>query len=177
MGSRTWGIRVMYVAYVASTLAVATTALVGCGRATGDNASGDGTGTNMTAEQPYEDMGKEETFSAMRATFGTDFLTDHAEGVLGTRWRSRYYADLTIKEGSEQAAEQAIVDLCGKGSDASSRRRPVLDGKNRISESFDKAELLTVYDHLRSGGNTQTVSTTVYIAKVDGRTHVFVFGG
>ena len=177
MESRTWGIRAMHVAYVASALAVATTALVGCGRATGDDASGDGTGTNMTAEQPYEDMGRDETLAAMRATFGTDFLADHAEDVLGTRWRSRYYADITIKEESEPAAEQAIADLCGKGSDASSRRRPILDGENRISESFDRAELLTVYDCLRSGTSAQTISTTVYVAKVDGRTHVFVFGG
>lgn len=174
MTPKTWNVRTMSVAMA---LAVATTPLFGCGEAGRGNAGAGGDGGGVTGEWPYEDMGKDETLAAMRATFGTDFLTDHAEDVLGTRWRSRYYADITIKEGSEQAAEQAITGLCGKGSDASSRRRPILDGKNRISRSFDRAELLTVYDFLRSGTSAQTVSTTVYVAKVDGRTHVFVFGG
>lgn len=129
-------------------------------------------GTDSKTEEL--DMDKNEVLAAIQKTFGENF-SEYTEDACGVRAGSRYYVDLTIRKGLEQEIEQAIIDLCGRGVDASTRRRPVLD--NGLSESLNSAELLTVYDHLRSGANVQTISTTVYTAVVDGNSHVFIFGG
>ena len=121
------------------------------------------------------DMNKDEVFAAIQETFGTDFSA-YATDAYGVREGSRYYADLTVRDGAQEEFESAIVGLCGKGVEASSRKQPVLD--NGLSKSFNNAELLTEYGFARQGANgAKTVTSTVYTAVVDGKSHVFVFGG
>ncbi|MCR5795277.1 MAG: hypothetical protein K6G61_08070 [Solobacterium sp.] len=121
------------------------------------------------------DMEKDEIFTMIKDTLGID-LSEYMEEAEGVRKGARYYADLTAAEGKEEEIEAIITGLCGEGTKASSRKRPVMN--NRLSENFEKAELLTVYDHMRQGTNgAKTVSTTIYTAAAAGKMHVFIFGG
>ena len=120
-------------------------------------------------------MNKQEVLEALRGTFSTDF-SEYVADAHGVRMRpgSEYYsADLTVIEGCEQEAEQAVSELCGKGSDASTRKRPMVDEL----PDFARAELRTVYSYMRQGRNgAKTMSMTVYVATLDGRTHLFALG-
>lgn len=118
-------------------------------------------------------MGKEETLAAIQEESGLD-LSDYAEDAYGSRDGSYASADVTVREGCEEQVEQAIVATCGKGSPASSRKRPFVD--DSIADSFSKAELLDVYDCMRTAEENPhaTLSVVMYTATVDGRFHVFV---
>lgn len=125
------------------------------------------------------DMGKDDVIAAIKDDCGVDF-SEYVDAADGVEERpsymdgSLYTVDLTIRKGSEDAAEQTVIGLCGKGSSASSRKRPVIG--NRISSTFDQAELLMVYDYMRaqSPGSHATVTTEFYTANVGDEFHVFV---
>lgn len=118
-------------------------------------------------------MGKAETLNAIQEETGLD-LSDYAEDAYGSRDGSHVSADVTVREGCEEQVEQALVAVCGKGSPASSRKRPFV--KDSIADSFAKAELLDVYDYMRAAEENPhaTLSVVLYTATADGRLHVFV---
>ena len=126
-------------------------------------------------EEVEQDMDQDEIFALLKERLGIDFSV-YADGADGVRNGTRHYIDLSVLEGAEEGIAQSIMDLCGKGWDANSRKRPILN--NRLATEFDKAELITGYSYMRQGENgAKTVSTTIYIAKIDGREHVFILGG
>ena len=179
MRARAWGAWPLCALIV---FLAATVCLAGCGNeAKGHGATDEGAysaaadSSDADKGELDSDMDKGEVLSALQETFGADF-SECVGDARGVREGSRYSADLTAREGHEQDIEQKIVGLCGKGVDASTRRRPILS--NDLREVFDNAELLKVYSHMRQGTNgAKTVSTIVYTAVVDGKSHVFVFGG
>jgi hypothetical protein len=118
-------------------------------------------------------MNKQEVLEALRDAFGTDF-SEYVADAHGVRTKfGSEYADLTVIEGREQEAEQAVSELCGEGQAASTRKRPIVD---ELSD-FARAELRTVYSHMRQGKNgAKTISSTFYVATLDGKTHLFVLG-
>lgn len=132
----------------------------------GDNTDSENTGKDMTADEVYE---------VLRNDLGIDFseYADDADGVI--KDSTFFYVRLGISDTARENTETAIRDLCGEGSEAGSRKKPVLN--NRLSEDFDKAELMTVFGYLRQGKDgAKTKSTEIYISEIDGKMNVFVFG-
>lgn len=160
---------------------VAVACLAGCGRgpaAAGGTTGGDSqaeAGSGTSSDTGGTEMNKQEVLEALRDAFGTDF-SEYVADAHGMRTKpgSEYYsADLTVIEGREQEAEQAVSELCGKGQDASTRKRPIVDEL----PDFARAELRTVYSHMRQGRNgAKTISSIFYVATLDGKTHLFVLG-
>lgn len=131
--------------------------------------------TNIAVRDKIVNMKENEVFDVLKKDLGIDFsqYVEEADGV--TENGKFFTVRLGIAEGKEKDAETAIEDLCGKGSNANKRKRPVVKG--RIGEIFNKSELVSVYDYMRQGDNgAKTKTTEIYTSKVDGREHIFIFG-
>ena len=129
---------------------------------------------NVNVGEDYMDMEKDSILAMLNEDLGID-LSGYISSADGVIRGSIYYAKINVLEGAETEIGQVIVDLCGEGAKASSRKRPILN--NRLAEDFKEAELLSVYDYLKGGANgAKTTSITFYTAKNEGRMCVYIFG-
>ena len=113
--------------------------------------------TNIAVRDKIVNMKENEVFDVLKKDLGIDFsqYVEEADGV--TENGKFFTVRLGIAEGKEKDAETAIEDLCGKGSNANKRKRPVVKG--RIGEIFNKSELVSVYDYMRQGDDGAKTKT------------------
>ena len=102
-------------------------------------------------------------------------MTMYADEIQCVQHGGIYYMRAHITHGKETALLEQVTSLCGEGSPASSRKRPILD--NGLSDAFEKADLISVYDYLGSRGNgAKTFGITFYTANGMSGTELYVFG-
>lgn len=102
-------------------------------------------------------------------------LSDYISDVYYETHDTIYYIRMIVKPGKKDDVKQVLTTVCGESAPARCRKHPVFN--NAISDAFNEAELLEVYDYLKSGTNgAKTESTTFYIAKGADGAELYIFG-
>lgn len=102
-------------------------------------------------------------------------LSDYISDVYYEAHDTIYYIRMIVKPGKEDDVKQVLTTVCGEPAPARCRKHPVFN--NAISDAFNEAELLEVYDYLKSGTNgAKTESITFYTAKGQNNAELYIFG-
>lgn len=119
-------------------------------------------------------LGKEDVIRLLKDNINMDVstCTSDAEGV---RNNTIHYIRISIIQGKENDIRNQLKTICGEPTPARCRKHPVFN--NEISDAFNEAVLLDVYDYLKSGTNgAKTESITFYTAKRGNNAELYIFG-